>query len=180
MTTAREEKVKLFVKEYLISSDMVLAAEKVSKSRDRKNLQVIGRAYLKMPDVQDAIEEANTFTLDRDGIAKALSDILTGSATVDQKIKASTALEKLTRYDEGDSADGFQDDFERFLHEYGDVLEEFMNTDGSSKKFNETFRPRVDKDGEITFHLKKNLSHLERRQAMMVLLRYLISQSVFS
>ncbi|KKK47747.1 hypothetical protein LCGC14_3152080, partial [marine sediment metagenome] len=79
MTTAREEKVKLFVKEYLISSDMVLAAEKVSKSRDRKNLQVIGRAYLKMPDVQDAIEEANTFTLDRDGIAKALSDILTGS-----------------------------------------------------------------------------------------------------
>ncbi len=178
MTTTKREKIRLFVKEYLDSSDVAKAARVISKCTDRKSLLRIGREYLNIAEVQDAIEEAETFTLDRDGIARALSEILTGSNTVDQKIKASNALEKLTRYGDVDDKSTFQDDFERFLVDYGDVLEEFMG--GDSEKFNEIFRPTLDSKGQIQFHLKKNLSHTEKKLAMIVLLRTLILRNVFS
>ena len=178
MTATKREKIRLFVKEYLDSSDIAKAAQVISKCTDRKELLRLGRKYLNMPEVQDAIEEAETFTLDRDGIARALTEILTGSNTVDQKIKASNALEKLTRYGDVDDKNAFQDDFERFLVDYGDVLEEFMG--GDPKKFNEIFRPTLDSKGQIQFHLKKNLSHSEKKLAMIVLLRTLILRNVFS
>lgn len=177
MTAIKREKIERFVKEYLVSSDAVQAARLISKCKDRKGLARIGREYLGMPEVQDAIEKANTFTLDRDGIARALTEILTNpGATVDQKIKASNALEKLTRYGDIDDKSTFQDDFERFLVDYGDVLEEFM--DGKSDNFEKVFRPQMS-NGKVTFHIKKNLSHLERKQAMIILLKTLTSRNAF-
>lgn len=183
MTTVRGEKIKLFVKIYVDTSDMMQAARAISKSKDKHNLQKLGKAYLNMPEVQDAIEEANTFVLDREGIARSLTEILiSDEASRDQKIKAANALEKLTRGD-SDEQSGFQDDFERFLHEYGDVLESFLN--GKTEEFEKVFRPRLDDDGKVRFHIKKNKGrsarerHLIRQNQAIILLRTLISRNAF-
>lgn len=182
--TAKEEKTGRFVKVYLDTSDRIEAAKAVSRSRDPHNLRKLAAVYLDMPEVQDAVDQANTFVLDRDGIARALTEILTGKNTVDQKIKASNALEKLTRYGDDNTADVFQEDFERFLCDYGDVLDEFMN--GNGDKFEETFRPRLGKDGKVEFHVKKNNGcsaqrrHQINKERMIILLQALISRNAFS
>ena len=178
MTLIKEEKVKIFAKVYINTTDVVEAARAISKTTDPKMLRTLGNKYLSMPEVQDAIEKASTFVLDRDGIARALTEILTGTATADQKIKAAAALERVTRYGDKDEGEGFQDDFERFLYDYGDILEEFMK--GKPDNFEKVFRPRLSADGKVTFHVKKNLSHLEKKQAMIILLRTLISRNAFS
>ena len=153
--TLAEEKAEKFVKAFLELGDSVEAVKTFSKSTDPRSLNTLAQKYLDMPLVQDGIEKARTFTLDRDGIARALTEILTGNATADQKIKAAAALERVTRYGDKDEGEGFQDDFERFLYDYGDILEEFM--EGKSDNFEKVFRPRLSDDGKVTFHVKKNL-----------------------
>ncbi len=171
-------KAEKFVEEYRKERDVVAAFRSVSSTTDEYYLAKAGKAMLEDPLVQQLLEEAETVQLDRAGIAQSLTAIITDSgSTPDQKIKAAMGLERLTRFGQPDETDNFQAAFEKFLVGYGDVLDEFV--EGKPDRFNEIFRPKLDKTGQVTFDVKKNVPHSERRERMIVLLRYLISKNVF-
>lgn len=167
---------KTFVDEYKRTKDLVEAARLISDSTNKYTLAQAGRKMLADPYVQELLATEDIY--DRVAIAKALTDIITGAAgttTVDQKIKAAGGLEKLTRFKNPDQGSDFDERFERFLVDYGDILEEFV--DGDQKKFNEFFQPKMVKN-KVVFNVKKN--DPQARRKLSILLQTLISQNVFS
>lgn len=173
-------RLERFVDQYLKTGDEADAAAEYANSKDRKYLLKIGKRLLSDPVVIDMIDQAKNKKMNRKDLEKELTEIISdesGKHSKEDKWKARTLLEKVTRLSKGDAEDELGKKLEGLFVEYGDVLDDFMN--GDPDEFEKIFRPQL-KNGKVVFDVKKNDSPEVRRKAFAVLLRALISRRAFS